>query len=52
VRDALGSAPIAERLRAAGVDPVALTPDESRRLIARLGEQFDVAVKTAGWTRE
>jgi tripartite-type tricarboxylate transporter receptor subunit TctC len=52
VRRALTSASIADRLRAGGVDPVALPPEESRRMISRLGEELDVAVKAAGWTRE
>lgn len=52
VRDALASKAIAERLRGAGVDPVALAPDASRRLIARLGEESEQAVRAVGWTRE
>lgn len=52
LRSALASASITERLRAGGVDPVALSPEESRRMISRMGEELDLAVKAAGWTRE
>jgi tripartite-type tricarboxylate transporter receptor subunit TctC len=50
-RSALADPAIAGRLRAAGVDPVALDPDASRRRLARLAEESQQAVRTVGWVK-
>lgn len=50
-RSALADPTIAARLRAAGVDPVALDAEASRRRLAQVADESQQAVRTVGWVR-